>query len=109
MEVSGVIGPSPALVTQQEVGDRVRSFEQGLNDALRKKPDIILVGEIRTAETLRIALEAVETGHFILSTMHTRGEPGKPWDGCGRCSTSNRHAAFCNSMPMSDPSFYRRA
>jgi twitching motility protein PilT len=73
MEVSGVIGPSPALVTQQEVGDHVRSFEQGLNDALRKKPDIILVGEIRTAETLRIALEAVETGHFILSTMHTRG------------------------------------
>jgi len=60
-------------VTQQEVGHHVRSFEQGLNDALRKKPDIILVGEIRTAETLRIALEAVETGHFILSTMHTRG------------------------------------
>jgi twitching motility protein PilT len=73
MDVSGVPGPSPALVTQQEVGDHVRSFEQGLNDALRKKPDIILVGEIRTAETLRIALEAVETGHFILSTMHTRG------------------------------------
>ena len=72
-EGSGVPGPSPALVTQQEVGDHVRSFEQGLNDALRKKPDIILVGEIRTAETLRIALEAVETGHFILSTMHTRG------------------------------------
>jgi twitching motility protein PilT len=67
------LAPSPSLVTQQEVGHHVRSFEQGLNDALRKKPDIILVGEIRTAETLRIALEAVETGHFILSTMHTRG------------------------------------
>ena len=65
--------PSPALVTQQEVGYHVRSFEQGLNDALRKKPDIILVGEIRTAETLRIALEAAETGHYILSTLHTRG------------------------------------
>jgi twitching motility protein PilT len=73
IEVSGGLGPSPALVTQQEVGHHVRSFEQGLNDALRKKPDIILVGEIRTAETLSIALEAVETGHFILSTMHTRG------------------------------------
>jgi len=73
VEASGGLGPSPALVTQQEVGHHVRSFEQGLNDALRKKPDIILVGEIRTAETLRIALEAVETGHFILSTMHTRG------------------------------------
>ena len=65
--------PAPALVTQQEVGAHVRSFEQGLVDALRKKPDIILVGEIRTAETLRIALEAAETGHFILSTLHTRG------------------------------------
>src|SRR5260370_12902446 len=65
--------PAPALVTQQEVGAHVRSFEQGLTDALRKKPDIILVGEIRTAETLRIALEAAETGHFVLSTVHTRG------------------------------------
>jgi twitching motility protein PilT len=73
VEGAGRLKPSPALLTQQEVGHHVRSFEQGLNDALRKKPDIILVGEIRTAETLRIALEAVETGHFILSTMHTRG------------------------------------
>ncbi len=67
------LAPAPALVTQQEVGAHVKSFEQGLVDALRKKPDIILVGEIRTAETLRIALEAAETGHFILSTLHTRG------------------------------------
>jgi twitching motility protein PilT len=65
--------PSPALVTQQEVGHHVKSFDQGLSDALRKKPDIILVGEIRTAETLKTALEAAETGHFILSTLHTRG------------------------------------
>jgi twitching motility protein PilT len=65
--------PSPALVTQQEVGHHVKSFDQGLNDSLRKKPDIILVGEIRTAETLKTALEAAETGHFILSTLHTRG------------------------------------
>lgn len=73
IEVPGGVRPAPALVTQQEVGAHVRSFEQGLVDALRKKPDIILVGEIRTAETLRIALEAAETGHFILSTLHTRG------------------------------------
>lgn len=73
IEVPGGVRPSPTLVTQQEVGAHVHSFEQGLVDALRKKPDIILVGEIRTAETLRIALEAAETGHFILSTVHTRG------------------------------------
>jgi twitching motility protein PilT len=73
VESKGAPLPAPSLVTQQEVGAHVRSFEQGLTDALRKKPDVILVGEIRTAETLRIALEAAETGHFILSTLHTRG------------------------------------
>jgi twitching motility protein PilT len=73
VEAGGASTVAPALVTQQEVGAHVRSFEQGLVDALRKKPDIILVGEIRTPETLRIALEAAETGHFILSTLHTRG------------------------------------
>ncbi|MBV8330727.1 MAG: Flp pilus assembly complex ATPase component TadA [Verrucomicrobia bacterium] len=73
IEAGGTSNAAPALVTQQEVGAHVRSFEQGLIDALRKKPDIILVGEIRTPETLRIALEAAETGHFILSTLHTRG------------------------------------
>jgi twitching motility protein PilT len=73
VDAGGSSLPAPALVTQQEVGAHVRSFEQGMVDALRKKPDIILVGEIRTAETLRIALEAAETGHFILSTLHTRG------------------------------------
>jgi twitching motility protein PilT len=71
--IEGGERPAPALVTQQEVGHHVRSFHQGLMDALRKKPDIILVGEIRDAETLRTALEAAETGHFILSTLHTRG------------------------------------
>jgi len=65
--------PAPALVTQQEVGHHVRSFQQSLIDALRKKPQIILVGEIRDAKTLRTALEAAETGHFILSTFDTRG------------------------------------
>jgi twitching motility protein PilT len=73
IEIPGGLRPAPALVTQQEVGHHVRDFEQGLADALRKKPDIILVGEIRTADTLRIALEAAETGHFVLSTLHTRG------------------------------------
>src|SRR5260370_11275075 len=73
IEVPGGLRPAPTLVTQQEVGAHVRSFEQGLVDSLRKRPDIILVGEIRTAETLRIALEAAETGHFILSTVPTRG------------------------------------
>jgi twitching motility protein PilT len=73
IEIPGGTQPSPAVVTQQEVRHHVHDFDQGLADALRKKPNIILVGEIRTAETLRIALEAAETGHFVLSTLHTRG------------------------------------
>jgi pilus retraction protein PilT len=69
----GIKMPSPSLVTQQEVGDHVRSYAHGLKDALRKKPDIILVGEVRDAETMQTVFDAAQTGHLILTTMHTRG------------------------------------
>lgn len=62
-----------SLITQREVGIKVDSFEQGLEDALREKPNIIMVGEIRTKRTMQTALEAVQSGHLVLSTMHTRG------------------------------------
>jgi len=62
-----------SLITQREVGIKVDSFEQGLEDALREKPDIIMVGEIRSKRTMQTALEAVQSGHLVLSTMHTRG------------------------------------
>jgi len=64
------------LVSQREVGRDVDSFADGLKYGLRQDPDVILVGEIRDPETARIALTAAETGHLILTTMHTRDAKG---------------------------------
>jgi twitching motility protein PilT len=65
--------PSNTLITQQEVGRDVLSFGKGIHEALRKKPDIILLGEIRDGETMEACMEAAQTGHLVLSTLHTRG------------------------------------
>jgi len=65
-----------ALVTQREVGVDVPSFAAGLKYGLRQDPDVILVGEIRDGETAQMALTAAETGHLVLSTMHTRDARG---------------------------------
>jgi twitching motility protein PilT len=60
-----------SLVVQREVGTHVGSFAEGLRAALRQDPDVILVGELRDAETIAMALRAAETGHLVLSTLHT--------------------------------------
>ena len=65
--------PSPGFVTQQEVGKHVKTYRQGLKDALRKAPHLILIGEIRDRETMDTAIEAAQTGHFVISTLHTNG------------------------------------
>lgn len=65
--------PSPGFCTQQEVGKHVGSYKQGLKDALRKAPHVILIGEIRDRETMEIAIEAAQTGHVVISTLHTNG------------------------------------
>jgi len=67
---------STSVVTQREVGRDVDSFLDGLKYGLRQDPDVILVGEIRDPETARMALSAAETGHLILTTMHTRDGKG---------------------------------
>jgi len=59
------------LVKQREVGIDTRSFSNGLRHALRQDPNVILVGEIRDYETMATALTAAETGHLVLSTLHT--------------------------------------
>jgi len=58
-------------VIQREVGTHVRGFSEGLRAALRQDPDIILVGEMRDPETIRMAMVAAETGHLVLGTLHT--------------------------------------
>ncbi|MGB0415729.1 MAG: type IV pilus twitching motility protein PilT [Coraliomargarita sp.] len=65
-----------ALVSQREVGNHLKAFSQGLRSALRENPDIIYVGEIRDTETASLALTAAETGHMVLSTLHTKDVTG---------------------------------
>lgn len=59
------------VVNHREVGTHTRSFSTALRAALREDPDIILVGEMRDLETIRLAIEAAATGHLVFSTMHT--------------------------------------
>ena len=60
-----------SLVNQREVGDDTTSFARALRSALREDPDVILVGEMRDYETISTAMTAAETGHFVMSTLHT--------------------------------------
>jgi twitching motility protein PilT len=59
-------------ITQREIGTDTASFNDGLRAALREDPDTVLVGEMRDIETIDIALKAAETGHLVLSTLHTQ-------------------------------------
>jgi len=60
-----------SLISQREVGRDTLSFRAGLKHALRQDPDVLLIGEIRSPETIIIATQAAETGHLVLSTLHT--------------------------------------
>ncbi|MFZ9885995.1 MAG: type IV pilus twitching motility protein PilT [Myxococcota bacterium] len=60
-----------SLVNQREVGVDTKSFSRALRSALREDPDVILVGEMRDLETIEIAMTAAETGHLVMSTVHT--------------------------------------
>lgn len=62
-----------SIVNQREVGSDSKSFSTALRASLRQDPDVILVGEMRDLETISIALTAAETGHLVLSTLHTLG------------------------------------
>jgi twitching motility protein PilT len=60
------------LVRQRQVGREVRDFNTGLRDALREDPDVLLIGEMRDPETINLALTAAETGHLVLTSLHSR-------------------------------------
>ncbi len=60
-----------SLINQREVGPHTLSFANALRSALREDPDVILVGEMRDLETIRLALTAAETGHLVFGTLHT--------------------------------------
>lgn len=61
-----------SLVNQREVGRHSSGFAQGLRSALRQDPDVIMIGELRDLQTIRLALQAAETGHLVLATVHAR-------------------------------------
>jgi twitching motility protein PilT len=60
-----------SIVNQREIGMDVYSFSHGLREALRQDPDVVLVGEMRDLETIETAITAAETGHLVMSTLHT--------------------------------------
>jgi len=64
-----------SIVHQREIGRDTANFANGLRAALRQDPDVILVGEMRDLETISIALEAAETGHLVMATLHTNNAP----------------------------------
>jgi twitching motility protein PilT len=63
--------PQKCLINQREIHRDTLGFNEALRSALREDPDIILVGEMRDLETIRLALEAAETGHMVFGTLHT--------------------------------------
>ena len=63
------------VISQREVGTDCETFKDGLRHALRQSPDVILIGEMRDAETVMAALDATETGHLVMSTLHTVNAP----------------------------------
>ena len=62
-----------SIINQREIGTDTLSYAAGLRAAMRESPDVILIGEMRDLETISIALTAAETGHLVLSTLHTVG------------------------------------
>jgi twitching motility protein PilT len=63
--------PQRAYIRQREVGRDTPSFEQALLDALREDPDVLMVGEMREPDTMRLTLNAAETGHLVMATVHS--------------------------------------
>ncbi len=72
-----------SLFIQREVGSDTRSYKDALRAAMRQDPDVIMLGEIRDYETAEICLKGSETGHLVLSAIHTCQTPSK------RCSDSS--------------------
>lgn len=64
-----------SLINQREIGQDSISYSEGLTSALRQDPDVILLGEMRSNESISTALKAAETGHLVLSTLHTNDAP----------------------------------
>lgn len=76
--VEYVLQPDQCFISQRELGQDFSSFAEGLRAGLREMPDVILVGEIRDAETMRTAMAAAASGALVLGTLHTRDAASVP-------------------------------
>ncbi|MBL7155118.1 MAG: PilT/PilU family type 4a pilus ATPase, partial [Candidatus Portnoybacteria bacterium] len=63
--------PDKCIIDQREVGEDVKDFHRGLREVFRQDPDVIMIGEMRDTETISSAVTAAETGHLVLTTLHT--------------------------------------
>ena len=88
-----------SVISQRELGTDFEDFQQGLSHALRQSPDVILIGEMRDAETVAAALDASETGHLVLSTLHTVNA-ARTLDRVLSFFPARQHAQIC--MRLSD-------
>ena len=87
-----------AMVNQREIGTDTRDYAQAMRRVLRQDPDVILIGEMRDAETVAAALSAAETGHMVFSTLHTTNA----------AETDQPHRGLLPSLPASpDPADHR--
>jgi twitching motility protein PilT len=71
--VEYVFNHDKCIVNQREIGHDSKSYNNALRAALREDPDVIFIGEMRDIESISIAVTAAETGHLVLSTLHTLG------------------------------------
>ncbi len=93
--------PRGSLVRQRHVGRDVPDFATGLRDALREDPDVILVGEMRDAESIELAVTAAETGHLVLASLHARSAAGaidRILDGARREHRDQIRASLAQSL-----------
>jgi twitching motility protein PilT len=67
-----VLRPRKSIVSQKEVGIHVPSFNRGLEAAMRQRPDILMIGEVRDADTMETMMQGAESGHLVLATTHTK-------------------------------------
>ncbi len=86
-----------SVITNRELGTNTRSFADALRSALREDPDVILVGEMRDRETMQLAITAAETGHLVLSTLHT-SNAGETVDRIVNCFPADHHELIRTSL-----------
>jgi twitching motility protein PilT len=80
------------VVTQREVGADVASYAEGVIQAMRQDPDVVMLGEVRDAHVLETALSAAETGHLVLTTIHAQSTPGAIARAVGLMETGRQEA-----------------